>query len=47
MYSNVRLISDLVFLAEWFADLDYSAEGKLIITKCASFPFETVTLLRA
>ena len=41
---NVRLISDLVFVAEWFADLDYSAEGKLIITKCASiFP---VRLLR-
>ena len=36
LYVNVCLISDLVFVAEWFADLDYSAEGKLIITKCVS-----------
>ena len=26
--------SGVKFIAEWFADLDYSSEGKLLITKC-------------
>jgi lactam utilization protein B len=35
------------FIAEWFADLDYSPEGKLIITKYASFRMAGIDARRA